>query len=275
MDPIKETYEPQVNLEKERFEKTKKNISSDSHFYSYMKKLQQNKNPNPLQTSQRVSPENINKSSSSSNLPLLIPSLSNIINQTTGVQSQKSQNIGVSSKNNIPNTEIKIDFWDNLANNFERKQDNINQDIQSFQNLPLNPTLDSERKDDVSFIKRAETIKFTPEKDPPHYIKEALEQKDQEIDRINRENANLVEIKRKLENAVIQQNELMNDLRKEMILQRENELKESKEETITRVDRVTKKTIIFSHSFLLYIYIIESGIANNSQKNNQTKMSKF
>ena len=76
-------------------------------------------------------------------------------------------------------------------------------------------------------------------------ILEELENKDKEIDRISRENANLVEIKRKLENAVIQQNELMNDLRKQMILQRENEIKESSKETITRVDRVTKTKLNF------------------------------
>ena len=88
-------------------------------------------------------------------------------------------------------------------------------------------------------------MKFSPEKDPPYYLKEELENKDKEIDRISRENANLVEIKRKLENAVIQQNELMNDLRKQMILQRENEIKESSKETITRVDRVTKTKLNF------------------------------
>lgn len=282
-------------MDNERVEKTKKNFSSDSHFYSYMKKLNNLDKSKNSQTKKIDTNPNTDSSLTQSKLKNLqtsqiLPSsnlnLNNLdLTQSKLVSSSLQQSFKVTNlQQNV--MENKDDFWNNITPQIQTKQSNtfvntnfetnrstnINSNLNTNGNTNLNKNVntndmasliriktqdmiifkDDDKKNsvdnpspifplytthdtlsnDIQYKEELPTVRKNSDmakiQNETVFLKGIIAEKEKEKERIMQENSNLINVKYKLEGALLSQNELVNDLKKmnlSMKLQNQSELK--------------------------------------------------
>ena len=248
----------------ERPERTKKNFSSDAHFYSYMKKLNNVDNMKNIRIKKNASTINnsdLTQSRTNESVPKEDSDLmrsrkkiqTNIFSKET---STKNLNAELSQSKNVNLDQYSFtnptqDFWNDIANKKQNDlQDTNNKIIIDLPQIEKNQGIiknvksmefDTKYSPTSTLFEKTQNYPLKYDEKPlilgeiekrletindANFLKGIISEKERENERVILENASLNLIKSKLEKGLLAQNEIINGLKKnEQNLKNQNEKK--------------------------------------------------